>query len=122
MTPPLSKDSLIDGFQMSFDPGDPRNGSLYLCEPLDRVAPFDHGAEIARLRAAGLWSQTAEKQVPDSQRDAYKAQLELVEITRYAGPGGHFAIARFDHPKFPSETSRWEAWQAFFDSRYARCP
>ena len=37
-------------------------------------------------------------------------------IAYRAGPE-HVVIARFDHPKFPSDTKRWEAWVDFLDAR-----
>lgn len=116
----ITKDQVIDGHHLTFDAADKRNGSLYLCEPLDGPAPFDRLTLLGGLRAAGLWSEAPEKQVPDAQRQAYKEQLQLIEATVYATGAGRFLIARFDHPKFLSDAERWREWQAFFDRKFER--
>ena len=117
---PLTKEAIIDDHELSFDPGDPQNGSLYLCEARNGGSGLDRAAVLAKLRAAGLWSAEPEKQVPDAHRQAYKDQMQFVEATVYRTASGAFLIARFDHPKYPSSAARWQAWQAFFDREFTR--
>jgi len=116
----LTPDTLIDAHRLVFDPADKANGSLYLAVPLAAPAALDVAATLTALRAAGLWSAEPEKEVPDAHRAAYKAQLVLVEAVAYRGHGQDFAIARFDHPKFPSDAVRWAAWKTHFDQYHVR--
>ena len=109
----LDNATIIDQHELSFDPGDKRNGSLYLGVSRAGGSTLDVAATIAALRAAGLWSEAEPRTVPDEHRQAYKDQLVLVDSARHGGPQG-FIIARFDHPKFPSDAERWQAWRAFF--------
>jgi hypothetical protein len=109
--------SLVDDYDLTFDPGDKLNGSLYLCTPRGTTAP---DSVIAGLRAGALWSSQAWKQVGDEQRQAYKDGLIFVAAIAYRAASGHLLIARFDHPKFPSDSRRWEAWVDHFDARYER--
>lgn len=115
MSDTLDKEIIIDRHSLAFDPGDKRNGSLYLGTPAG--GDFDVPATIEALRAAGLWSTTEPKTVAPEQKQAYKDQLQLVEAVAY---GAGFIVARFDHPKFPSDAARWDEWLAFFDARHAR--
>ena len=78
---------------------------------------LDVAATLGALRAAGLWSDTEAKTVPDEHRQAYKDQLVLVDCARFGGASG-FIIARFDHPKFPSDAERWDAWRVFFTQHH----
>lgn len=113
----LDKDEIIDRHDLAFDPGDKRNGSLYLGTPREGGGNFDVAASLGALRTAGIWSDATPKTVPDEQRQAYKDQLQLVDAVAYdAG----FILARFDHPKFPSDATRWQEWLTFFDNRHAR--
>ena len=112
--------SIVDLYDLTFDPGDQRNGSLYLCTPR-RASASTPDEALALLRAAGLWSETPAKTVPDEQRQAYKDGLIFVAAIAYLAGVDHLVLARFDHPKFPSDTRRWEAWVDFFDARYERC-
>jgi hypothetical protein len=98
--------SLVDGTLMSFDPGDKKNGSLYICDPANGDAA---GALIAAFRAAGLWSDAPPKQVGEDQKEAYKGGLKFVEAVETAG--GKLVLLRCDHPKFPSDAGRWEEWK-----------
>lgn len=111
---PVSKEHIIDGHELTFDPGHDANGSLYLCRPRSEVQAAGVTSTVAALRRAGLWSDVEPKQVPDGQREAYKAQLELVATELVETAGGPLRIARFDHPKFPSNAERWAQWCAFF--------
>ena len=112
----MDKASIIDGHDLTFDPGDKRNGSLYLGVPRG-TATFDVAGMVAALRAAGLWSDVDTKTVPDDHRQAYKDQLLLVDVASFGGDNGCL-IARFDHPKFPSDAARWSDWRAFFEARF----
>lgn len=115
-----TKERIIDHHVLTFDPTDKRNGSLYIGEPLDGDSGLHLATVLDDLRAAGLWSKEPEKQVPDAHRATYREQLILVEAVTYRSAGGNFLIARFDHPKFPSDAARWAQWVAYFDARYTR--
>lgn len=108
---------IVDHYDLRFDAGDRANGSLYLCTPRDSAPP---DAALALLRASGLWSADAEKSVADEQRQAYKDGLRFVAAVAYRTDNGHFVLARFDHPKFPSDAARWQAWLTCFDAGYER--
>ncbi len=99
--------AIVDGCDLSFDPGDQANGSLYACTPRGSGAPQ---AVIAALREAGLWSADEVRQVADDQRQAYRDGLEFVAAAAFRGADGDVLLARFDHPRFPSDAARWEAW------------
>jgi hypothetical protein len=113
-----NNESVIDGHELSFDASDPLNGSLYLCEPLGSRGIVLSSSLLDALREAGIWSADAPKSVPDEQRSAYKEQLVLVDTAAYQQNDVAFLIARFDHLKYPSDAARWDAWTAFFDSRF----
>lgn len=110
--------TLVDGYDLRFDAGDKRNGSLYLCTP--RGGDVSPEPWIEALRAAGLWSSEEPKQVSDDQRPAYKEGLAFREAVAYRTDGGHLVLARFDHPKFPSDAERWERWLETLDLRLSR--
>ena len=112
----MDKANIIDQHDLTFDPGDKRNGSLYLGVPRGS-SNFDVAGTVAALRAAGLWSEVDTKTVPDDHRQAYKDQLLLVDVASFGGDSGCL-IARFDHPKFPSDAARWAEWRAFFEARF----
>ena len=116
----MTNADIIDKHDLTFDPGDPVNGSLYLCQRrgVDQMQVRDE--IIVQLRAAGLWSDTEPKSVSDDHREAYKAQLEFVEAVNYTVAGDTVMIACFDHEKFPSDKTRWENWKNEFDARYSR--
>ncbi|MSR15510.1 MAG: hypothetical protein EXR86_13315 [Gammaproteobacteria bacterium] len=118
--PSLTKERIIDRHVLTFDPVDKRNGSLYLGEPLEEDSGLHLASTLRELRAAGLWSEQPEKQVPDAHRAAYREQLSLVDVVSYSGAAGGFLIARFDHPKFPSDEARWNEWVAYFDAHFTR--
>lgn len=120
MTSPVNPHTLIDTHTLVFDPADKANGSLYLAVPLSTPAAIDLPATLQALRAAGLWSSETEKTVPDAHKPAYKEQMVFVEAVSYVGAGGAFTLARFDHPKFPSDATRWAAWKTHFDQHHAR--
>jgi hypothetical protein len=115
----MTNANVIDNHELTFDPGDPLNGSLYLCQGQDHTST-GLDSVIAALRAAQLWSDDEPKRVPDEQRAAYKEQLQFVEAVTYSLPDGTLLIARFDHAKFPSDQSRWDSWKDAFDASYAR--
>jgi hypothetical protein len=114
----MTKEDIIDNCELTFDPGDPDNGSLYLCQRGDDADPATRDRLIAELRADGLWSDETPKQVPDDHRAAYREQLEFIEAARYDVAGAAITLARFDHPKFPSSAARFAGWKAAFDNRY----
>ncbi len=68
------QDDFIDGHNLTFDPGDKRNGSLYLAEPFNTQSGICREEIISAMRNAQLWSDADPKQVPDGQRQAYKDQ------------------------------------------------
>lgn len=109
--------SIVDNYDLRFDAGDPANGSLYLCSRRHAQAPV---SELAQLRAAGLWSAETEKCVTDDQRQAYKDGLVFVAAAAYRTGADPIVLARFDHPKYPSDATRWAAWLAHFDAAYER--
>ena len=114
------KQTIIDHHELAFDAADKANGSLYICEPRGQPGVIVTTALLAELRDAGLWSEEEPRSVPDEQREAYKEQLKLIDTSVYQQAGVEFLIARFDHPKYPSDGGRWDAWTAFFDSRFER--
>lgn len=118
-TPPavLNATTVVDAYDLYFDAADKTNGSLYVCTPRGGAAPQD---VIDTLRAAALWSPASAKSVPDEQRQAYKDGLEFVAAVAYAAGAGHVLLARFDHPKFPSDAARWQAWLAQLDRSHER--
>jgi hypothetical protein len=118
-SPPSQFDTavIIDHYDLRFDAGDRANGSLYLCTPRGSAPP---DAALDLLRASGLWSADAEKSVAEDQRQAYKDGLRFVAAAAYRAGVGHVVLARFDHPKFPSDAARWQAWLACFDAAYER--
>ena len=115
----LSKDALLDKYDLSFDVGDSLNGSLYLCQ-LHGPAGIDLLPLCTKLCSAGLWSGQNPKRVEDGQRGAYRRELEFLEAIAFSIEGNNVVIARFDHPKYPSDATRWLAWVKFFDGNYAR--
>ena len=110
----LTKENIIDDYTLTFDPGDKLNGSLYIgSDAQDDVQLLQL---IAGMRQENIWSTVEFKQVPDEHRPAYKEQLDFVEAIQYET--GLF-IARFDHPKYPSDAERWQAWKQFFAAQFA---
>ncbi|MFT4585502.1 MAG: hypothetical protein ACI8XZ_005272 [Gammaproteobacteria bacterium] len=116
----MSNADIIDHHDLAFDPGDPLNGSLYICRPLGEPRAQHCDPLIAELQAAGLWSDAQVKEVPDDHRGAYKQQLSFVEHVRYDIDGSEISIARFDHEKFPSDAKRWIQWKDAIDGRLKR--
>lgn len=115
----MTNADIIDQHDLTFDPGDPLNGSLYLCQIRGQAdAALD--PIIAWRRAAQLWSDVEPKQIPDDHRDAYKEQLQFVAAVTYAVAGSKLMMARFAHEKFPSDQGRWDGWKAAFDGQYKR--
>ncbi|MEM7540395.1 MAG: hypothetical protein AAF384_02290 [Pseudomonadota bacterium] len=110
---PASTAEIIDAYELFFDPDDQSNGSLYIC--VARGAPQPDSI-IEALVAENLWSaRESTKQVADEQRQAYKEGLVFKAARTYRGALGEFLIARFDHPKFPSDAARFNAWRDVLD-------
>jgi len=116
----LSIECLVDGFELCFDPVEPRNGSLYVVLPRDGGHETVAAVTIERLRAAALWSGAAPKWVTEPQRPAYRAQLALLEAARCRQNGVELLLARCEHPKFPSDGTRWQQWLAALDAMPVR--
>jgi hypothetical protein len=116
----VSDNEIIDRHDMTFDPGDPLNGSLYICRALAEPRAEKCDSIIEALRSDGLWSDEDPKDIPPVHREAYKTQLKFVAMQSYKVRDGELMIARFDHEKFPSSESRWESWKSKFDARYTR--
>ncbi|MFT4561966.1 MAG: hypothetical protein ACI9BW_001709 [Gammaproteobacteria bacterium] len=116
----MSNTDIIDDHDLAFDPGDPLNGSLYICRTLGEPRARHCDPLIAQLQAAGLWSSEEVKEVSDEHRGAYKQQLSFVEHVRYEIDGSEISIARFDHEKYPSDAKRWEQWKDAFDQQLKR--
>ena len=102
--------ALIRDCELSFDPGDKLNGSLYVCRAATTKSAATDAA-IARLRTARLWSEQPVKLVAEEQKPAYAAQLQFVEAAAVMVAGEALVLARFDHPKFPSSAERFAAWR-----------
>lgn len=101
---------IIQRHDLYFDGGDPDNGSLYLCAPLDS-AEAAVTAAIEQLRAAGLWSADERKQVPESHKAAYAEQMQFIDSFEFVSAGKTLLAARYDHPKYPSSALRWDEWR-----------
>lgn len=115
----MESNDIFENHDLTFDPGDPLNGSLYLCHPRSQASASPERL-IETLRIAGLWSKSEPKRVHDEQRDSYKSQLKFIEGVSYFIDARKFIIACFDHPKFPSDEDRWEDWKTTFDRQYVR--
>ena len=114
---PLDTAAIVDHHEMVFDAGDTQNGSLYVCLALGSAAAHP---VIDALRGAGLWSDDAPKQVSEDQRPAYRDGLRYVDAAVFADGEQAFLLARFDHPKFPSDSTRWGEWLACVGALYER--
>lgn len=100
---------LIAQHDLYFDGGDRANGSLYLCSVPGGGAAA--AAAIERLRGAGLWSAQPAKQVAEEQKPVYAEQMQYLDRFDVMQDGVLVVAARFDHPRFPSDAQRWEAWR-----------
>ncbi len=103
--------SIFRSTQLTFDPGDKANGSLYLCDPSGGKQSQVIEQVIACLRERALWSSQAPKQVRDDQRQAYEEQLVFVEAVEVVVKGARLVITRCNHPKFPSNAERFSGWK-----------
>lgn len=108
----LGLGALIDECDLYFDAADRSNGSLYICTPAAEDSERLAGRLASRLRSAGLWSSEGPKQVKDSQKDAYRTQLALLDIHVGQIEGTTFILCRCNHSSFPSDNNRWNAWVA----------
>jgi hypothetical protein len=102
--------TLLMNYSVMFDGGDVSNGSLYLCLESRETAAELFASAIARLRRRGLWSEEPSSQVKDSQREAYCEQLQFIASKTVQVDGCPLVLARFDHPKYPSNAERFDAW------------
>jgi hypothetical protein len=107
---PIGAD-VVYNHDLYFDPADPSNGSLYLCAvpgtSNDRIE-----ALIELLRNAALWSPQQYKCVPAEHKKNYAEQMQFIACAQFTLATTPFLVARFDHPKFPSDAERWSAWLA----------
>lgn len=103
--------SIFRATQLTFDPGDKANGSLYLCDPSGGRQSQAIERAIAMLRERALWSAQDPKQVRDDQRQAYEEQLVFVEALEVVVGGARIVITRCNHPKFPSSAERFSGWK-----------
>jgi len=100
---------IVHRYELYFDPADPLNASLYLgCG----IGADDAAvkAAIDKLRAAGLWSAQPAKQVADGQRSAYAEQMRFIACVELQKDEGVLLLARYTHPKFASDETRWKKW------------
>ena len=104
--------ALFQRTDLTFDAGDRANASLYLCEPIGNPQAGLRDRLIGLLRARRLWSEQEPKCVRDDQREAYQDQLTVVEVVALQLDGGSVALARCEHPRFPSSAQRFDAWKA----------
>ena len=116
----MDKAEIINNHQLTFDPADKANGSLYLCVDPTIEPGTDVSLIIDRMRAAEIWSEEAPKEVPDDHRQAYEEQLTLVEVVSFRDADSPFKAARFDHEKFPSSDKRWKQWLDVLSEHYGR--
>ena len=103
--------AVLQARSITFDPGDPANGSLYLCDVSEQGDPGAVARAIGLLRGLALWSSADPKQVRNDQRPAYSEQLRFVEAAEARVGRARLVLARFDHAKFPSDRTRFEAWK-----------
>ena len=116
----LSKETIIDDHRLTFDGGDKLNGSLYIGDDPTQEPGINVALLVEQLRSANLWSHEQPKEVPDEHRQAYKDQLNLLEVITYRDADSRFLISRFDHAKYPSDANRWQQWVDYFDASYKR--
>ena len=105
---------------MSFDAGDKKNGSLYLCVNPNVQPGTNIDLVIDKLRAANNWSDESPKTVPAEHKAAYEEQLELLEVVTFRDADSPFLAARFEHAKFPSDGDRWTQWLRILEEHYRR--
>lgn len=115
---PIGAD-IVYNHDLYFDPADSRNGSLYLC-----VAPGTSNAEIEAiielLRRSALWSPQAYKSVPAEHKKNYAEQMQFVACAQFSLGSTQFLVARFNHPKFPSDAERWSAWLSLLSAAQSK--
>ena len=106
---------LFNSFDVYFDDRDRRNGSLYLC----LLRGENNGAAVepvvTLLRQHALWADDGLACVRDDQRETYASQLDLIEYREYLLPHGQLTAVRCDHPRYPSDGGRWNAWVQCLD-------
>lgn len=100
--------AIIKDWRLTFDPGDARNGSLYLCSKIGAEDALQNA--IDQLRSAGLWSAETPKEVEADKKAAYSEQLVFIDAAGIALQGKTLLLARYDHPKFPSDEQRYQDW------------
>jgi hypothetical protein len=107
--------TLVDSFDLKFDSADPKNGSLY-------IACNNSLADIliGDLRTRALWLEGGASVIKEDQKDAYKAGLIFVAAEDYMSGDETLVLARFNHPKYPSDSSRWAEWIATADQLFGR--
>ena len=113
----LSGTDLINQFELYFDGADKNNSSLYLCVD-DTLGDASAQRIITALRHAGLWSDATAKTVPAAQKPMYAEQMTFLGYKSGHFEGEVFHVAAYDHPKFPSNPQRWQAWQDYIAKNY----
>lgn len=103
--------AIIRETKLTYDPGDKINGSLYLCDPANGSKSEFIDYAVKKLGQAGLWSNETAKTVRDDQKDLYAVQLNFIEAFEFELQGVRLFAARFDHPKFPSNSERFLEWK-----------
>lgn len=109
-TPGNRGTAIIMEWQLVFDRGDPLNGSLYICRRPAEESDAALAVAVDRLREAGLWSDEMPREVLDSQKAVYCEQLSFLEAATASVDGAVLLLARYDHPRFPSDADRYRAW------------
>ena len=113
---PVSEpDRLFLDYQVWFDPARQENTSLYLFGPQGSEEAMEYLRTA--LIDANLWELDRKKLIREDQRQAYTDQLSVVEVIGL-GAAGLFA-GRFNHPKFQSSATQWEAWKSVL--QHLRC-
>jgi len=100
---------IVNKYDLYFDQGDLSNASLYLGS-LAGTHDTAIYAAISRLHKENLWSGQPAKKVADAQRSVYAEQMRFIACVELQTKEGVLVLARYTHPKFPSDDFRWNKW------------